>query len=387
MQEKTISTPGDFFEPEKIHARTNRPTVFIAQWSHKFQNISLIRIYTNYAHADGNLRAAGMGFQAVFALFAASWLAISVAGASLGTNLELLETLIQLINRSIPGLIATATSEGIIHLSTLSGSWTFGWTSFVASAGLLWTSISWFFYTRQAIRAMFGLSRDTTSYLLQKAFDLLFALVFGLMLISSAILIIISTQMLTFFLTLLQFDTQSWWVTLLTRSLTLIFSALLNMGVLILMFRMLSRLQIPKHQLFWGTLIGALALSTMSLLGGVLLRQSGSNPLFATFSVFIGLLIWFNLVSRIMLLSASWIAVKMSDEGVSALKVDPQEILHKQKQKELHERILLLKAKRDYAQETYKQSSWFTRKRTYQAYQRAQEELDAVSTVSDLENS
>ena len=46
----------------------------------------------------------------------------------------------------------------------------------------------------------------------------------------------------------------------------------------------------------------------LKILGGLLLGGATSNPLLASFAVFIGLLLWFNLICRVILLTSSWIA-------------------------------------------------------------------------------
>ena len=54
----------------------------------------------------------------------------------------------------------------------------------------------------------------------------------------------------------------------------------------------------------------------LKVLGSYVLTRPESNPLLASFTVFIGLLIYFNFASRIYLLATSWVAVSMSDSGV-----------------------------------------------------------------------
>jgi len=44
-----------------------------------------------------------------------------------------------------------------------------------------------------------------------------------------------------------------------------------------------------------------------------LLARSGNNPVLASFAIIIGLLIWFNLVSQVYLVSASWAAIREAD--------------------------------------------------------------------------
>ena len=53
----------------------------------------------------------------------------------------------------------------------------------------------------------------------------------------------------------------------------------------------------------------------LKVLGSSLLGGASKNPLLASFAVIIGLLIWFNLICQVILLSGAWIAVSVSDDG------------------------------------------------------------------------
>jgi membrane protein len=80
--------------------------------------------------------------------------------------------------------------------------------------------------------------------------------------------------------------------------------------VLILMaiHRILAEVQVPKMRLLTGCALGAAALLGLKVLGAELLGSASTNPLLASFAVLIGLLIWFNFICRVLLLTAAWIA-------------------------------------------------------------------------------
>ena len=62
----------------------------------------------------------------------------------------------------------------------------------------------------------------------------------------------------------------------------------------------------PWWALFRGCAIGAGVLFGLKVLGASLLGGASSNPLLASFAVIVGLLIWFNLVCRTVLLTANF---------------------------------------------------------------------------------
>jgi membrane protein len=108
--------------------------------------------------------------------------------------------------------------------------------------------------------------------------------------------------------------------TVLGRILTLAIMFALDAAILGGLFRVLSGVAIPVRRLRGGVLVGALGLGVLKVLGGSLLGVSKSNPLLASFAVILGLLIFFNFVCQVILISASWIAVATKDRG---LALDP----------------------------------------------------------------
>jgi len=369
---------------EPIKERLEKPVARVSHVAKWVQALRPYRVYINYSHSDGNLRAAGMGFQSLFAIFAAVWLGFSVAGLWLTGNPEIYKALVQLINRAVPGLIATPTSQGVIDTAQLEQATSFGWAGAVAAIGLLWTAIGWLYYTRQAVRAVFGLSRDTTNYVLQKIRDLFLALGFGLVFVFSATLTIVSTQALTFFLDLVGLPSDSAVTSVITRISSLVVSVALNIVTLGAMFRVMARVAIPWRNLFFGVLLGAAVLAGLSVLGGVLLGGATKNPLLATFAVFIGLLLWFNLVSRVILLSASWIAIGMFDRGLSPRMVTPEQAAAERAAAEHEARVVVARAELADARTELSKAHWFGRLAAQRKVERAEHRLNDLLDLGSV---
>lgn len=361
---------------EPLKERLEKPVARVSRVAKWVQALRPYRVYINYSHSDGNLRAAGMGFQSLFAIFAAVWLGFSAAGIWLTGNPDIYTALVNLINRSVPGLISTPTTPGVIDSTQLEEATSFGWSGVIAAVGLLWTAIGWLYYTRQAVRAVFGLSRDTTNYVLQKIRDLFLALAFGILLVFSALLTIVSTQALAFLLDLVGLPSDSFWTGVITRFSGLLVSVALNIVTLGAMFRVMARVAIPWRNLFFGVLLGAAVLAGLSALGGLLLGSATKNPLLATFAVFVGLLLWFNLVSRVILLSASWIAVGMFDHGLSPRMVSPEQAAAERAAAEHDARVLVARAELADARDELGSVRWFGRLAAQRRVEKAEHHLN-----------
>lgn len=277
----------------------------------------LYRVVQHYLWEDGNLMAAGMSFYAVFAVFAGLSVGFSITGVWLSGNEELVASLIEIINTAVPDLIGTGQQQ-LIDPEQLFSTSLYGWWGAVALIGLSWTATGWMFYTRQAVRAIFQVPRDPRNFFVKKLWDLGMAFGIGMLLIISAVISIIGTQLLVWFGGLLGFGPNSFLVGAGGSILGVVISLLINAASLTVMFRVLSRLPIPWRTLSTGVLGGSVVLAGLSVASGIVLEGAGRYPVLITsFTVFIALLLWFNLVSRVILLSASWISVQLADNDVS----------------------------------------------------------------------
>jgi membrane protein len=280
-----------------------------------------VRVYLHYSGKRGPLLAGGLSFQSIFAVFAGLWVGFAVAGLLLQSQPGLRQAFFTLINSYVPGLISSGGAEGAIDPRLLLQPRELSWTGAIALVGLLFTALGWLASCRDAVRALFDLPGEALNFVLLKLKDLGLAVGFGAALIVSAVLSVFSTQALGSGLALLGLSEHSPVAVILGRGIGLVLMLVLDTAVLAALFRLLSGLAIPARQLFVGSLLGAVGLGVLKVLGNSLLGGASRNPLLASFAVIIGLLIWFNLVCQVILLAAAWIAVEVRDHGI---ELDPK---------------------------------------------------------------
>jgi membrane protein len=276
-------------------------------------SLTAYRVYRLYASRGGDLSAAGMSFQALFATFAAVWVGFSLATFVLAGNTAALQAIEDFINSLVPGLLSP---DGLIHPDQLISRTTLGVTSAVSLLIVGYTALNWLDYTRVAMRRMFDLPPETGNFVLRKARDLGITLIFGLAIVVSTLLSLLSTASLSWLLNVLGITdstTLSIGIRLVTALVLLMFDTALLAGLI----RLLSAVRIPVRRLWAGALLGGVALGILKLAEGFLLGGAGRNPLLASFAVLIGLLIWFNRVARTYLISVAWIVVGMDDAGIT----------------------------------------------------------------------
>ena len=287
-----------------------------------------VRVWRHFLQNNGFLLAAGVSYQALFAIFAAIYLAFAISGLWLGGSTEAVEALIGVVNSYVPNLISDdsgfLTPDQAREIAgNMAGVLTI--TGLIALVAVVWTAIGWVTFSRRAVRDMFTLPPDRRSYLLLKARDFFAALIFGVALIAGSALSYGSAAVLTWLLELLGWDAGSDAVNLLIRIGTVIVSFVLLSAALAAMVRFLTGTSLRWRTIWPGALLGGGAMTMLQFGAGFLLSYTPTNPLLATFAIFVGLLLWFRINGVVMLVAAAWIAVAAKDRDVPLLRQSEEE--------------------------------------------------------------
>lgn len=365
---------------EPMRERFGEPLQRVSEITQKTLALFPVRVWRHFLARNGFLLAAGMSYQALFAAFAAVYVLFSVAGIWFASRPETMQALETLINTYIPGLIGEQGAIKPSDLATLADSSTFllSWTGVIAAGGLIWTAIGWVTYSRIGVRSVFGLPKDTRSYVLLKARDFLAALIFGAVLLIASTLTVASTAALSWIFSLVGISSTSIWYRLAGGSLGLLLVLFINAGVLAAMFRFLSGASVPWRNLWGGSLLGGGALTVLQVLGGALVGGVSKNPLLATFAVFVGLLLWFRLTSIVSLVSAAWIAVAAGDKGISLRSVSTEELEAERRAAEQQALRVAAEVELRNARIAHDSASWYRRPVTALQLRAAQQHHDEI---------
>jgi membrane protein len=90
-----------------------------------------------------------------------------------------------------------------------------------------------------------------------------------------------------------------------------------DVALFVFLFTRLPRISTPLRRVFRGALFGAIGFEILKVIGAVLVARTTSNPIYGTFAVMIGLLIWINLVTRWTLFTAAWTVTAPFDTDVA----------------------------------------------------------------------
>jgi membrane protein len=320
-----------------------------------------VRVFFHYTGDNGPLIASGMTYQAIFALFAGLWFAFSLAGFIVKGDPALQDTVFSAINRLIPRLIEYGNNAGAIPAKTLLNTSALSWSGAVALVGVLFTAVGFLGTLRTAIRIMFDLPNPVANPIVLKLKDLGLTLAFGAVVLLTAAISVVSNVALDFIFGLLGLGHATVLQQLATTAVAFVVLVLIDTGILMGAFRILSGIAIPFRRLLVGAVIGGVGLALLQTVGTSLLGGASRNPIVGAFATLVGVLLYFNFVCQVILIAASWVDVGMEEAGIDPRALSPD--VHEQEQAEQLEdaRRLVAEANQEALQERIRASSGLRR--------------------------
>jgi len=273
----------------------------------RYQASHLGRALRHYGQERGQILAGGLAYVALFSLSAILVLLFAVFGRVLAGNRTLLDTVVDTLNGYVPGLLGTG--QGQIDPQTLLDTDALSTTGVISLVVAVLAGTGWMGALREGVRAMFGVPPDQHAIVAQRLRDGLGLVTLGGAVLVSAVASITVNAAAPWILDLLGLDA-SWF----TRSVvwvlgvTIVFVA--DTAIFVVLLKVLGRLDIPWGHLRSAALLGAALFGVLKVLAGLGLGflTGTSNPLLAGASVIAGLLVWLNVVFRVVLTTAAWAA-------------------------------------------------------------------------------
>jgi membrane protein len=276
----------------------------LKQWWARLQSTAAWKAWKRYGDSRGNLLAGGVGYFAFFSVFPAVLLAFTIFGFVLRGQPDLLEQVKDAINGMLPGFVKTASHpDGIIDVNTPTKA-ALSISGIVAAAGLVLAGTGWLSALRDAVRQIFGVEGEPGNLVLNKLRDLGVLVLLGVAILLSAVVGGIAGAAAQWAAKLVGLESQAWLLTI----VALVVGIVLDAAIIMLMLRVLTGVDVPWRGLRNAAVFGGIGLTLLKKFGALLLTSTTSNPLFLTFATVVGLLVWLNFMSRIVLISAAWAA-------------------------------------------------------------------------------
>ncbi len=280
----------------------------LALWQ-RYQASHLGRALRHYGLERGQILAGGLAYVALFSLSAILVLLFTVFGRVLTASPDLLDQVVRAVNGYVPGLLGTG-DGAIVDPQSLLATDALSTTGAIALVVALLAGTGWMNALREGVRAVFGVPADQHGIVAQRLRDLLALLTLGATVLISAVLSITVNAAAPWLLGL---------VGLADSTLSKVLVYVLGIGIVfavdtvifVVLLRVLSRIAIPWRHLRTAALLGAALFGVLKIAAGQGLGflTGTSNPLLAGVGVIAGLLVWLNILFRVVLTTAAWAAV------------------------------------------------------------------------------
>ena len=273
-------------------------------WWARIQATQAWRAWKRYGDHRGNLLAGGVGYFAFFSVFPAVLLAFTIFGIVLRNQPQLLAETKDAINDLLPGFVKTKDQpNGIINVNAPTGA-TLSIGGVVSVVGLVLAGTGWLSALRDGMRVIFGVPGAPGNVVLAKLRDLGVLLLLGVGILLSAGVGVVAGAAASWLADLVGLGNQGWILTVVAFVVGVGLDGLL-VGI---MLRILSGVDLPWTAVRNGAIFGGVGLTLLKKFGTVLLASTTHNKLYFGFALVVGLLVWLNFMSRVILISAAWAA-------------------------------------------------------------------------------
>ena len=279
-------------------ARERRPTLDHA-----------IRAVGRYLADSGDRQAASVTFFGFLSFFPLLALAASLLALFLGD--EAVGTVVREVNSYAPGLAGQLELDKILRENQKAGI-----TGLVGLTALLYTGLGWVDALREAIRVIWHHNVKEGNFLVKKAKDVLILAGLGFTVVLSVGVSAATGAFTDFALDLVGLE-KTFVALALAKVVGVGLGLLTSTGLFLFLFMRLPKVQSPFRRVFRAAVLAAVLFEVLKRVGAIYIERTTENPLYGAFAVIVGLLVWINIVSRMLLLCAAWAVTAPYDSDVA----------------------------------------------------------------------
>lgn len=259
----------------------------------------LVRAYERYVDCRGDQLAGSVTYFVFLSFFPIIALAFAAVGYLAEFNLEFRQQLEQAIDELLPGFATRLPIEEVAQARTGAG--------VLGLLGLLYTGLGSLSALREALHVVWLKSvTDRPNFLVARLTDTVLMIGLGAALLASVSVTSVAQAATDWLLALVGLEGAL--AATATRLLGLAVSLTFTTGVFLVLFRALSGTRRPARLVLRGAFVAAVGFEILKTVGALLIRGTLDNPVYASFAVLVGLMVWINLVARFLLLTAAWTA-------------------------------------------------------------------------------
>ena len=268
----------------------------------------LVRAFGRYTADAGDRQAASVTFFGFLSFFPILALATAVLSFALGD--DAVGEVVEQVNSYAPGLAEQLELEEILGSDRAAGV-----AGLLGLAGLLYSGLGWVDALREAVRAIWHHNVKEGNFLVKKAKDVLILLGLGATILLSVAISAATGAFTGFALELVDLQ-DSTIATVLAKVVGVALGLLTSTGLFLFLFWRLPKVQSPFRKVAQGAVLAAVLFEVLKRVGAFYIERTTANPLYGSFAVVVGLLIWINIVSRMLLICAAWTVTAPYDSDV-----------------------------------------------------------------------
>jgi membrane protein len=272
----------------------------------RFKDSRLGRSMERYSRMRGDVLAGGVAYQGLMSIGAAVVLVSTATAFVVGRAPSLRDAMLGFLDRAIPGIVDSGTvgGGGLIDASSLSAGPVTGIVSALAVIVGLNTASRWVGALRASTRAMLG--SESASPLHGKARDVVALVALGVIALLAAALQVAAASAAAW---LGPDHPGRTWV---ARGAALALVLAADAFFLFIALAVLGGAGRPYRRLLPAIAAATIGIAVLRSASTLLLGASVGNPILAPFAAVITVLVWVDLVTRVVLLAAAWVGAEGS---------------------------------------------------------------------------
>ena len=265
----------------------------------------LVRAYDRNSEVVGGQLAAAVTYYGFLSFFPLLALAFSMIGYVTDIYPSAQDAVTEAVEGAFPSLVGSG--EGQINIQQVIDAK--AGAGLVGLLGMLYAGLGWLDALRNSLRRVFGTDDVELGLVKKKLVDVLVLAMLGTSLLASLAVSSLATAVTTWTLELIGLG-DSLVATVLLRMLAVTLAVAVDVVIFAILLSRLSGARLPWRRVRSGALLGAVGFEVLKLLGTFLVGRTTDNPLYATFGVVVGLLVWINLVCKLVVFAGAWTATE-----------------------------------------------------------------------------
>ena len=268
----------------------------------------VVRMQQHYSKARGNHLAGAITYFSFLSLFPLIAIAFAVLSYVVRYYPDAQRQVESFLTENLPGLVGTGPNQLNVQQIAANGAARIS-AGLVGIAGLLYSGLGWLDALRESLRQMWAVEPGGGNFVVKKLKDVVLLVLLGTAVLATTALSAVATSLSTQVLTAVGLGTGTG-PQLLLQVLSVALAVLANTVILAIIFARLPGHRMPWKNMLTGALIAAVALEILKrFFAGLIIGNATGNPVYGTFAIVIGLLVWFNFMARIVMYGAAWCVV------------------------------------------------------------------------------